>query len=376
MVKLLHVITDLDVGGAERSIYGLLSGGLAARMDCHVVSMTDEGSFGPKIAALGVPVHSLGMRVGRPSFKSMTKLRRVVQAIRPDIIQGWMYHGNLAAWAACMFSPSRPALAWNIRHSLHELAREKFRSQLSIRGNGLLSKRPDVIIYNSCLSRTQHERFGLQGSRSCVIPNGFDTSLWRPEATARDRMRAALKIGEDERVVGMVSRYHPMKDITSFLRAILPIMQADAKLHCIIAGREICLDNPALTEDLVRLPQDRVHLLGQRDDLPEILPAFDILCLSSAWGEGFPNVIGEAMACGVPCVATDIGDTRLVLGGIGRIVSPSDPQAFSAALAGMLALPPPALRALGEQARDRIVERFSLTQTVEAYSVLYRNLLE
>lgn len=372
--RIVHIITALNTGGAERSLYSLLSGGLSAVADCRVISMTDPGHFGPKIAALDIPVDTLDMPIGKPTLGGLRKLRSLVKDIRPDIIQGWMYHGNIAATFGRTVCPGRPALAWNIRHSVHDLAVEKRSTRFAIQVNKIMSGSPDSIIYNSLVAREQHEALGYVSQGGSVIANGFDLSVWRPNSEARDRLRAQLGVGGDARIVGLVSRYHPMKDVNNFLRAMRPLMEGNTSLHCLLCGRDLDLQNPALADDLRALPQDRLHILGLRDDLPDIYPALEVLCLSSAWGEGFPNVLGEAMACGVPCVATDVGDSRHVIADTGRLVPVSDTPALTAALEEMVSLSQEALQDQSARARSRVETNYPIEGTIQAYIEHYREL--
>ena len=375
MATLLHIITGLNTGGAERSLHSLLSGGLADKHRCHVVSLADAGTFGAHIRALGVPVHCLGMAAGRPSLMALWRLRRILRAVRPDLVQGWMYHGNLAASLARAMAPGRPALVWNIRHSLYDISNENRGTRATIRAGRSVSARPDRILYNSHLARAQHEALGFHAGYGAVIANGFDTALWRPDATARLQVRTALRLGPQDRLIGFVARFHPMKDIPNFLQAIAPLMAEDQNLHCAIIGQDAGPSNPVLSPLFDKLPPARLHVLGLRDDIPALMPGFDLFCLSSN-SEAFPNVLGEAMACGVPCVATDVGDSRHLLGDTGRIVAPSDPQELSKALHDMLILDDDTRRALGARARARIASHFSLTATVASYTSLYDALLE
>ncbi len=376
MAIVLHIITGLNTGGAERSLHSLLSGGLAARHQCHVVSLTDAGAFGPRIAALGVPVHCIGMSPGRPTPAALLRLRRIVRTVQPDLVQGWMYHGNLAASVARVMAIGKPALLWNVRHSLHDIANDKPGTRAVIRAGKLLSRQPDCILYNSHVSRAQHEAFGYHAAHGAVIPNGFDTSLWRPDGVARQQMRAALGLGPDDKLVGFVGRFHPMKDIPNFLQAMAGLMAADPKVHCAIIGQDAGPENPALAQYFSALPAAQRHVFGRRDDVAQLMPGFDMLCLCSKWGEAFPNVVGEAMACGLPCVATDVGDCRHIIGDTGRIVAASDPFALRQALGDMLGLADDARISLGEKARVRIADQFSLVATVDRYSVIYDSLLE
>ena len=322
-----------------------------------------------------MPVHALGMSPSRPSPAALMRLRRLVRTVRPDLLQGWMYHGNLAASVARVMAIGRPGLVLNIRNSLYDISNEKPGTRAVIRAGKLVSRQPDCILYNSHVSRAQHEAFGYHAAHGAVIPNGFDTSLWRPDAVARQQMRAALGLGPCDKLVGFVGRYHPMKDIPNFLQAMAGLMAADPQVHCAIIGQDADPENPALAPYFNALPAARRHVFGRRDDVAQLMPGCDLFCLSSS-SEAFPNVLGEAMACGLPCVATDVGDCRHVIGDTGRIVAASDPVALRQALGDMLGLADDARISLGAAARARIADQFSLVATVDRYSVIYDSLLQ
>jgi glycosyltransferase involved in cell wall biosynthesis len=245
-----------------------------------------------------------------------------------------------------------------------------------IRAGKVASRQPDHIVYNSFVSQAQHETFGYHAAYSLVIPNGFDTTLWQPNAATRHLRRAELGLRHGDKLVGFVGRYHPMKDIPNFLQAMARLMATDPHVHCSIIGEDAGFENPALAPYFKALPEARRHVFGPRDDVAQMMQGFDLLCLSSKWGEAFPNVIGEAMACGVPCVATDVGDCRHIVGDTGRIVATSDPIALSRAAGDMLLLDETARLSLGVKARARIDKHFSLSTTVDRYTTLYNSILK
>lgn len=376
MKRLLHIITGLSTGGAERSLHSLLAGGLEGYAENHVISLSEYGDFGQRIAELGVPVHALGLKEGRNPAAALSEMRKLACDIRPEIIQGWMYHGNIAARLAVTLGSGKPRLAWNIRQTLYSLSAEKQGTQRVIRFGKWLSKSPNAILYNSEVARQHHEAFGYSFGKGHVIPNGFDTDTWRPDRLVRTQARTLLGLHDDAIVIGFVARFHPMKDLSNLLQAAAPLMANNPRVHLAIVGRGNEPKNEALACFYPALPSGRLHILGQRENIPSLMPAFDILCMSSAWGEGFPNVLGEAMACGVTCVATDIGDSRLVLGDTGRVVPPSNPEALRRALASMITLSPGTRSELGKLARSRIRRNFSLSETVGRYISLYDNILE
>ncbi len=375
MPGIIHVITGLATGGAERALYNLLNGGLVSRFDNHVVSLIDEGTMGPQIRDLGVPVITLGMRNGRPSFSGVAKLRRVVRKYKPDVIQGWMYHGNLAASIARRFSPAKPALAWNVRQSLYDLAREKTMTRAVIRANRIFSSGPDVLLYNSQLSREQHEAFGFASGHGKVIPNGIDMQRFTFSSESLQSVRSELGIPAHVLVVGHVARLHLMKDHPVFLRAAVDLALRYKQVYFLLSGLGVSLDNKVLAQLIPDQVRDRFHLLGERSDVPELMSAMDVFCLSSAWGEGFPNVLGEAMATGVPCVLTDVGDSAIVIGDTGVVVPPQDENALAAGIESLLTMPLEERRTLGASARVRIDANYTLGAVVEQYVALYEKLM-
>lgn len=373
-MKIVHVITSLNTGGAERALYNLLQGGLNKNSENHVISLSDRGTIGPQIEALGVPVITLDMPIGRPTLAGIIKLRQSIKELQPDLIQGWMYHGNLAATLARFFSPNKTTLVWGIRHSLYEIKSEKRLTQLIIKASRSLSKSPDTVLYNSQLSQQQHEQFGFYADNGRAIPNGINLEQFRFSEVERMRVRAELGISEGALVAGHVARFHPMKDHPLFLQAAADIARRFDNFHCLLIGRDIKFTNKDLKKHIPKEFESRFHLLGEHRDVAAVMSAMDIFALTSEWGEGFPNVLGEAMAMGLPCVTTNVGDSALIVGDFGKVIEPKDKTALTAMIESFLILPATDRRLIGEQARQRIEENFSLDAIVEQYSNLYKSL--
>ena len=348
-----------------------MQGGLSTRFDSHVISLSDAGTIGPQIEALGVPVITLGMRAGRPTLASLLKLRRVIKTLQPDLIQGWMYHGNLVASLARTMASKDVALLWNIRQSLYEIEKEKRLTRLVIRANRLFSKSPDALLYNSHVSRKQHEAFGFVANSGQVIPNGINCQQFSFSDGVRQRIRNELGVPIDALLVGHVARLHPMKDHANFLQASCMVAQKNANAYFLLSGKGVCLDNESLKQQIPTILQNRFHFLGERIDVADLMSAMDVFSSSSSWGEAFPNVLGEAMAVGVPCVATDVGDSAFIIGDCGVVVKPQDKTALAAGIESLLALPADERQLLGQQARSRIENNFTLNAIVTKYAELY-----
>lgn len=360
-----HIITGLEVGGAERALYTLLTNGLEGPFRNHVISLMGPGHYGPLLEQAGIPVTCLHMRPGRPSLRALRGLRAACSLRPPALIQGWMTHGNLAASFARRFGQPKAALAWNIRWTLEGLPQARPMTRGLTWLGARLSSGPQAIIYNSQRGREQHAVHGYSDIRALHVPNGFDTTLWATNLDRRNMIRAELGLTPDDRVIGFVGRGHDDKDPENLFRAFEKVAQRHPRAVLVAVGRDLA--------PLAR-KSERVILTGQRGDIPRLMQAFDLLCLSSRV-EGFPNVIGEAMASGVPSVTTDVGDAGMIVGETGWVVQPRDSDALAQALCAALDVPVARLQAMGQAARARIDADFSIAAIVGRYTALYDRLI-
>jgi glycosyltransferase involved in cell wall biosynthesis len=367
-MRVLHVITGLHRAGAETMLVKLIGGLARQGVENQVICMIERGALAAELEAGGISVVSLGMRAKfdpRPIMRLIAMARRS----RPDIVQTWLYHADFAGFFAAALTNRLARLIWNIRCSDIKCAPgSPPGANLMVRLLARLSGRPAGAIVNSRAGRLYHERLGYHPRWWSEIPNGFDLERWRPNKTAAPRLRAQLSLPEDTLIVGLFARVAPMKDHANFLGAIAQVCARLPTAHAVLAGR----GTEALAGELGRLGlQGRVTLLGERSDLPSLLPGIDILCLSSAFGEGFANVLGEAMACEIPCVATDVGDARDIIGDTGRIVPPRHPEALAAALVDLLTATAEHRAELGARARLRVETHYSLAHVTQRYLEVY-----
>lgn len=370
-MRVMHVITGLSTGGAETMLLKLLSAA-SGSMEHVVVSLGDEGTIGPRIAALGVPVHCLGMKRSAPNPFRALSILPLARRIGPQLIQGWMYHGNLMASLAAPAVRQKPPVLWNIRQTVYDLRRERWLTARLIRLGARLSSGPAAIIYNSQTSASQHQELGYRAEKRVIIPNGFDCRLLHPDEAARKAVRAELGITADTVLVGLVARYHPMKDHVGFLEAAAMVVRSHPQTRFVLAGTGISCKEPELAEAIQQNElQAHVILLGERSDIPRLNNAFDIGCSASAWGEGFSNSIGEAMSCGVPCAVTDVGDSAYIVADSGFVAPSRAPQALANAIARLIDVGRSGRQQLGAKARQRIETEFSLLAIVQRYENLY-----
>ncbi|MFQ5451898.1 MAG: glycosyltransferase, partial [Nitrospinaceae bacterium] len=289
---------------------------------------------------------------------------------------GWMYHGNLAAQMANFFLLKSVPILWSIRHSLYDLKYEKRMTARVIRLCARFSYKPSKILYNAQVSARQHEDLGYCPEKTMVIPNGFDTNQFAPSREARIQIRNELGLEPGTPLIGLMARYHPMKDHENFFRAAASLFKTHPHVHFLLAGDNVDENNQTLFDLIKRIGnKERVHLLGPRMDVHKITAALDVATNSSFFGEAFSNAIGEAMSCGVPCVVTNVGDSAFLVRDTGRIVPPRDPDALAMAWKNLLDLGWEGRRKLGDKARQRIINHFSLDSVVAQYESLYSRIL-
>jgi len=373
-VKIVHIITGLDAGGAETMLFKLLSRIDSGAFDSEVISLSTLGLIGPRIEALGVPVAALGLSSALPNPFAFASLIRRLASSRPAIVHCWMYHGNLLGGLAARLAGIKRVI-WSIRQTNVDRRSIKLRTIAVVKLGAWLSRFvPDAILGNAETSRRGHVELGYDAARYTLIPNGFDLERFKPDADARRAVRTELGLAPETPLVGLVARYDVQKDHATYLRAAAQLKRQRPDVRHLLIGGGTEPEQPELARLLVETGTgDVVRLLGHRDDVPRLTAALDV-ATSSSIGEGFANAIGEAMASGVPAVVTDVGDSAAILGDGGIVVGPGDAAAIAEAWACLLALSPDERRAMGAKARARVAASWSLDAVVKSYEDFYRKL--
>lgn len=373
--NIVHVISGLQVGGAEMMLYKVISRCDRSRFDTAVVSLTDAGPMSERISKLGVPVLALGISGPYTAVRGTIRLARWLQNHRADLVQTWMYHADLVGGIAAALMGGIPVV-WGIRQSTFDHRASKRSTRWVAKACARLSHRlPSAVIACSDRARCVHVDLGYSSSIE-VIPNGFDLQLFRPDASAGRKLRAELGLPGNVVLIGLVARLDPQKDHRTFIEAAAQVAARHLEAHFVLCGPGVTPASAELREwTMTAGIRDRCHLLGARSDMPSVTAGLDVAVSSSAWGEGFSNAIGEAMACGVPCVVTDIGDSAEIVGGSGRVVSARQSSALAAAITEMIEIGAEGRARLGEVGRRRMVERYELGQIVRRYEERYQEIM-
>jgi len=374
MTKIMHLITTLGPAGAETMLCRIAQAMDRSRFESEIVSLTGILDLAEKMEGVGVRVRTLGMSKSVPNPLLVMRLAKWIRGSHPDVIHTWMYHANLVGALAARLAGDVPVV-WGIHHSVLDPRVDKRRTMLVNRACAWLSRKfPARIVCCSEASFHLHKSLGYAPDKLEVIPNGFDLQRLRPDSNARTSLREELGIPSESILIGMAARFHPHKDHGNFIRAAARIHREMPDVHFVLCGLNITWETSRLASwiEAVGL-RDHCHLLGVRQDMPRLFAGMDIATTSSS-SEAFPIVIGEAMACGTPCVVTDVGDSAMIVDQTGSVVPPEDSYALAQAWRRLIHAGHRVRRGLGMAARHRIELLFSLPAIVERYQAIYEEL--
>lgn len=339
-----------------------------------VVSLSDDGKYAGILRSNGVLVYTLGLNPARPSVGKFVQLIRIIRDVSPDLVQTWMYHADLLGGCAARLAGVRHVF-WGIRHTSLEKNTSKRATRVVAYLCGKLSRTvPERIVCCANTAAMVHEQCGYDGSRMVVVPNGYDLDHFKPDVDLGMRFRQSLGVSDTDVLIGMVGRYAPQKDHGNLISAVALLRDAGVKFKCLMIGSGVTGENRELASRIEREKLgDVVMLLGQRTDIPATMNALDIHVLSSISGEAFPNVVAEAMACGTPCVVTDVGDAAQIVDSVGVVVPAGDSVKLCQAIQTMLARlsDKESSKRLSDACSARIQDHYSLSAMVDSFESLW-----
>jgi glycosyltransferase involved in cell wall biosynthesis len=365
MNKIAFLIPSLECGGAERQLVTLVKALDKKGFDITVLCFYPDGPLEKDLEDSGVKIISLEKRGRWDVFSFLWRLIHYLKNLQPDLLHGYLSEPNLVMIFIKPFFPSI-RMIWGVRASNVDLSNYDWLARLLFPWECFLSRFADLIIFNSHAGRAYHLAHGFPANKAVVIPNGIDTERFKPDLEARVKIRSEWGIPEETVLMGLVGRLDRMKDHPTFLKAaaLLCKERQDIGFVCVGSGEE------NYAQELYQLAEqldiaDKVIWTGTRTDIPAVYNALDIVSSSSSYGEGFANVIGEAMACGIPCVVTDVGDSAWIVGDVGIVVPPQNPQAMAVGWSSLIKQQQYKNPVIKLRIRSRIISEFTCAQLVQ-----------
>lgn len=373
MKTIVHVITNLGQGGAEKQLTHLLKHHDRAKYKMVVVSLQDEGTLGLELKAHGIQVHALNIKRKRMVWFGLWKLIKIFRELKPDLVQTWLYHANIIGLLAAKYR-NNTVVVWNIRCANTLIGSYSWVLVVILKMGALLSRFPDTVIVNSNVGLNAHKALGYRAKKWEFIPNGFDTDIYCPNKQTRSSTRKALNLSESSLIAGLIARFDPLKDCNTFLKAASLVMHKMPNVYFVLVGSGMDWSNPKIVKPIEELQlKEKIFLLGAKSNIEKFLPCLDLLVLSSI-SEGCPNILGEAMSAGVLCVSTDVGDAAVLVDNAQHIVPPAQALELAKAMERVLMMQETLRFELGLVARKRMLEHFSINKMVSRYESLYDGL--
>lgn len=371
-MRVLHVISGLADGGAEATLFRLISA--SPSIEHEVISLTPGGRYLDELQGIGVKVTVLDLRSPFRSILRIFRLPRLVSDLDPDVIQSWMYHANLVTAMYGFFRKS-PPIFWGIRHSDLVTGIDPWHTRVASWVCAKLSSSVPVgIVCAGHEAKRVHQKAGYTAEKLLVIPNGYDTERFAPNPLARDQLRKSLGISPNEFVIGVVARYTPQKDHRTLIDGLAKAKANGVDFRCLLVGNGMGPENIELFELAAQKGlAEQIMFLGPLTNIEKLLVSIDVLISASAFGEAFPNVIAEAMACGTPCIATDVGDSALIVGDSGLVIPPSSSEALAGAFLAVVEefQNPSVWKERQKKSRERIGKNFDISTMSKTYCLCW-----
>lgn len=374
-MKILHIITGLNNGGAEAVLFRLCK--YDTKNEHIVISMMDMGKYGSLLEKENIKVFTLDMPAGKLKIGAIIKLYKLIKKLKPDVVQTWMYHANLIGGFVAKIARIKKII-WGIHHSNLDESHNKKSTILIAKILAKVSKViPTTIVYCAEKALEVHKDIGYKCDDMQVIANGYELDMFYPNDTSTDKLRLELNIKKHENIVGFVARFDELKDHDNLLQALQIVKKKKKDFKCLFVGANMIESNETLKKMILKYNlENQILLLGERNDIPNIMNLLDIHILSS-YSEAFPNVLCEAMACGTPCITTDVGDAAFIVGDTGWVVPIKDSSALSTSILNALTEKNDSqenFKGRQMKVRKRIVEKFDILKMIDDYDKIYKGI--
>lgn len=367
----LHIITDLDQGGAEMALFRVIQSDQHIANRHVVLSLVKEGVLRNQFESV-CDVHDLGLEYGQLSIQALFRLKNICVLVKPDIIQGWMYHGNVVASLASFLSGKKPVIH-GVRQCLYADQEIGRLTRILIQLNSWLSRRASLTLYNSETAKAHHIQRGFDPSSCRIWYNGYDTKCFQRSLEKRRNMRTSLGLSEDNFLIGKLGRFHPMKDYPTLIESFRMIHEKHKNTHLALGGKGLDIHNPELKQ-IIRnsgVPVENFHLLGPVQETSSFYNGLDCFVLSSN-SEAFPNVVVEALLYEIPVVATDVGEVSTILDCKSNTVSPGQPDQIAKKVAEFIEYSASERQELSAKLKESIESRFSIERCVEQLNEFFQ----
>lgn len=376
MLSVFHIITGLEAGGAERVLYSLIKDD--KDKEHIVVSFADDGYYGPLLKDLGIKVITLHLNNVFKLIAGIFRLISLIKSHKPDIFVTWMIHASLLGGLVAKFSSNSPII-WNFRGTIFTPGggKELFYNFLLKACSLLSDKIPSKIV--CCAESISEELVDIKfpNSKIIVIPNGYDLNIFKPRSDYRKEVRSNFGITDNLLFLGMFARWDPQKNIDELVHALSLVKKKDQRFKMLLAGSGIINKKLTTLINICDL-KNEVILLDQSPNVEKIMNSLDIHILSSSYGEGFPNVICETMACGIPNISTNVGDSSFIIQENGWITSDSSRFGLADAISNAIKDYEnyEVFLEKKQNSRKRIKEKFTLEKMISNYTMVIESCLE
>jgi len=365
-MKILPIITGLGDGGAEHTLYKICK---YDKSNNHIIiSLINIEKYYSLLNKLGIKVYCLNLKIY--SIVKFIYLIKLLKNLKPDVVQTWLVHGDFIGGIAARLAGLKNII-WNVRYSNLEFGKAKFTTILIIK---ILSKLsffiPKLIVVVSKSAKKTCKKLGYKTKKLYLITNGYDLSVFKPFKVTK--IRSKYKIQNKIPLIGKIARYDNKKDHSNLLNALNLIKKKNIKFHCVLIGKNIDKNNLKLNNQIAKLKLSKfIKLMGQKDKIIDSINEIDLLVQSSSYGEGFPNVVAEAMACGTPCVVTNVGDAAFIVGKTGWVVPSKNPQKLALAIEKALKFIKKKSFEKNNKTRLRIKKNFSIKKMLNQYRIVW-----